>query len=430
MSKSSQNARLTVPGELNAALAPPHFAVANGARESELLLLCARSTLDADAEARVRTIVSDRVDWDVVITRAHHHRVLPLLSRSLTRTVPNGVPDAAVRRLRDASFANARRNLLLTRELLGIVDLLRSEGIDSIPYKGPVLAARIYGDIALRQFADLDLIVPAKDVVRAREILLSRGYDDERPTTAQDLLASIGGEEKHIGLLHNDLGIDLEVHWGLSTTDDPIQLPIELVWEELTDCSLAGRCIPAPRCERLLLIQCVHGAKHRWERLGWICDVAEIVRTRPGLDWKLVVEDAARLNGRRILLLGLMLARDLLGAEPPAHIVDEIERDADLVPLSKIVWARLATEDLLVPDPGQEVPFFIKLRERSADKLRVAMHQAKRYSVPNSRDQEATLSGWPTALLYVRRPLRLAREYGSAPFKRIFKGVFQWKCWT
>ena len=32
--------------------------------------------------------------------------------------------------------------------------------------------------------------------------------------------------------------------------------------------------------ENLLLVRCAHGSKHLWERLGWICDVAELIRVR------------------------------------------------------------------------------------------------------------------------------------------------------
>jgi hypothetical protein len=423
----AQTAQTTVSVQQDRLL-PERPAEPTGSREFELMLLCARLTRDTAAQTRLRALLQQPIDWDFLITRSHYQRVLPLVSRTLARIEPDAVPESATRRLHVAAHANARRNLILTSELLQVMDLLRAHGIASIPYKGPVLAARVYSDIALRQFADLDLIIRASDVVATRELLLSRGYTDEYPMTEEALKVLISDNEKHIGLLKQDFGIDLEIHWGISTTADPIQIPTELAWDDLEVCSLAGRSIQAPPCETLLLIQCIHGAKHRWEKLGWICDVAEIVRSHPDLDWARVLDRATRMNGRRIVLLGLMLARDLLGAAPPADVDAAIESDAGLVPLAAEVRGRLSALDMQMPDPAGEVSFFIRLREHSTDKFRVAFRQARRFSRINTRDRES-MAALPTLLLYVLRPVRLAREYGAAPFRRLFKGVFQWKCW-
>ena len=127
----------------------------------ELLLLCARLTVDPQAEARIRALLQQAVDWNFLITTAQQHRMLPLVYRTLARIAPNAVPELPMRRLRSAIHQNARRNLFLTAELLQVIDIFRAHEIPCIPYKGPVVASLVYGDISLRQFADLDIIVPA-----------------------------------------------------------------------------------------------------------------------------------------------------------------------------------------------------------------------------------------------------------------------------
>src|SRR5207253_975904 len=83
--------------------------------------------------------------------------------------------------------------------------------------------------------------------------------------------------------------------------------------------ALAGRPWPAFAPARLLLILCVHGANHCWLRLNWLCDVAELLRRNPALDWPALAAEAERWGCRRILTLGLLLAHDLLDAPlPPA----------------------------------------------------------------------------------------------------------------
>src|SRR2546430_3203484 len=71
---------------------------------------------------------------------------------------------------------NARRNLLMLWELLEILDLFTEQGIRALPYKGPVLAAIEYGNLAARTFCDLDILVRKEDATRARDLLVARGY--------------------------------------------------------------------------------------------------------------------------------------------------------------------------------------------------------------------------------------------------------------
>src|SRR5438046_1996796 len=71
---------------------------------------------------------------------------------------------------------NAARSVLLTWELVDILDLFATEGIEAMPYKGPAIAISIYGRLALRQFSDLDILVRKRDVWRCQQLLISRGY--------------------------------------------------------------------------------------------------------------------------------------------------------------------------------------------------------------------------------------------------------------
>ena len=61
--------------------------------------------------------------------------------------------------LRQQDKANAHRALWLTLELLNIHRHLQTRGLEVLPYKGPVLAETLYGNVAMRQFSDLDLLI-------------------------------------------------------------------------------------------------------------------------------------------------------------------------------------------------------------------------------------------------------------------------------
>ena len=65
---------------------------------------------------------------------------MPLLYPQLNTLRPGVVPEAVLRQLRDDFHQNAIRNLFLTGELVRLLDVLNSNGIIAVPYKGPTLA--------------------------------------------------------------------------------------------------------------------------------------------------------------------------------------------------------------------------------------------------------------------------------------------------
>jgi len=390
--------------------------------ELELLFLCARMVLDSRTHEKVRALLEAEIDWDFLIRTAHQHRVLPLLYRTLVQTFPNYVSKSAMERLRTAFQANAKRNLLLTGELLRIIDLLAAHGIRSISYKGPALAAAIYGNISLRQFSDLDIIVPVSDAERAWSLMMSLGYKPPKVMSPKEW-AALTKKEKDLTLLRDDAGINLELHWRITNEKDPIQVDPQYLWKNLNTVSIAGKTVQIHAAEDLLLILCIHGGKHRWEHLGWLCDIAEIIRSHEGLDWAQVIEQASKLGGRRILFLGLLLARDILGAEVPANVVRVIETDRKLNKLSEQLkqWIRSET-----PVPlGETERYLMRLKERRTERFRIAAAQVKKYFALTSRDTEALpVPGFLLWVLYIVRPFRLAREYGLRPLKRFLNGMF------
>lgn len=396
-----------------------------GALERELLCLCARSAQDAETGSRVRSIARSGPDWDGFLIAAHRHHVLPLCYRSLTRLAGADLPEPVMGRLRGAFHGNVRRNLFLTRELFEVMDLLRAEGIRSIPYKGPAVACQLYRDLSLRQFADLDVIVGVKDVVSAIRVLERRGYRLEKARSEEQLRAYLGSG-KDVTLLRADGLVNLEIHWAITTEKDPIRIRPASLWQGLRPLTMAGTRVQTFGLEWLLLLLCIHGAKHLWEKLGWLCDVAEIVRSQPALDWDVALDKAAETGASRILLLGLGLSDELLGARPPARILDAITADKVVMPLRSQIrsWLFEGTGDAL--DLGERERYFMRLRERPSDRCRVALTQAKHYLTPTLRDRETLplpqYLGWS---LYLLRPVRLAGEYGFAPLKRFVSGLFQ-----
>jgi len=319
--------------------------------------------------------------------------------------------------------ANARRNFLITGELLQILELFRAHGIRAIPYKGPVLSAAVYGDISLRQFDDLDIIVPVDCAEVATGLLLSRGYRSSREMSRKELLDTIR-TQKDLSVLRENDGMNVELHWGITGERDPIQVRPDVLWQNLATFSICGRTVLTHVPEDLLIILCIHGGKHRWERLGWLCDVAEIIRSHETLDWDRTLERASSLRSRRIVLLGVLLAADILGVGVPPKVQSAIHADHVVNRLFEQVKGWI-TSDTPVP-LGESERFFMKLRERRADRLLIAAKQTKACFELTSRDKETfRVPKHFSWTLYFVRPFRLAWEYGLNPIKRFFKGVLE-----
>ena len=382
--------------------------------ELELLFLCARQCPSPEAIDAAREILARPIEWDVLLDAARQHRVVPLVYRALSTMDAGLVPDDVVRTLQLHFRRNSWSNLKLTAELMRVQDVLAADEIPVIPYKGPTLATFLYGDVSMRQFGDLDIILHAKDVPRARELLGALGYKPALDITGKD-----------VSLFHERLGITLEVHWSITGDRHPVQVPPQRLWKNLERTPFAGKTVLAHTHEDLLWVLCVHGGQHRWERLIWLCDVAELTRGST-LDWDRAMHNARELRAGRTVTLALVLVRDLLGVTLPPAVQRSIEADPVLIPLAGHVKSCLAGPRPEKENLGELERYYIMLGDRIGDRIRIAVRQAVPYLAPSAREEEMLRLPWYLSwVLYVVRPVRLAWSYGLTPLKRLLKGLFQ-----
>jgi hypothetical protein len=294
--------------------------------EVRLLLACAASTIDAARATRIRELAARDIDWNDLVARARRQSVLPLLFWQLDACCPDLVPAPTLQLMRDYFQQNTARNLLLTGELLSFLNALNAQGIAAMPYKGPSLAVSVYGNLGLRQFADLDILVRKADVAAATEVFLGLGFRAQCNFSEDQLQRFI--RQSYVLLFQRESGKQsLELHWGIAPRYFGFEPDIDALWADFTTINLFSQPVPSPSAELLLLMLCVHGAKDGWGRLEWLCGVAELVRKYPGLDWDTVFSLARSTGSTRMLAVGLHLAQYLLETPLPAPIAAEIDRD-------------------------------------------------------------------------------------------------------
>jgi hypothetical protein len=381
--------------------------------EAEVLLGCARSKMQPAAARRVAQAVKEKIDWDRVIEQAFYHGTASLLFWNLSRAGAEWIPKETFAQLETAYNAFARRNLSFTGELLKLLRIFRERGIRALPLKGPALAAAAYGNVSLRIFGDLDILMPREDILKAKGILQQQGYQPQLHLTASEELEYLRSHHDY-KFVRAAGGIVVELQWGITQWSFAFPFDFDEIWERRVIGSLAGAPVYNLSSEDLLLILCVHGTKHRWERLKWICDIAELVDVdREKIDWPRLLERARARGGERMLLLGLCLAQDLLETSLPEKIVARINLDSRIKSLAAQVDKALFPEGSRAGAFYDEPPiFYWKSRERMSDRWALLWKYFPEYFfrliIPNKRDHAVVqLPPFLSVGYYLIRPVRL-----------------------
>jgi hypothetical protein len=377
--------------------------------EISLILCCARTFLSPPHSERMRALVHQDLDWDYLVRLAIWHRVAALVYRHLSATCPHVVPQAALGSLRAHAQILAVRNLNLAAELLAVLSLFKTHGIAAAPFKGPATAALIYGDLSLREFDDLDILLHREQALQAKELLAARGYRPHRNhEMANGQESAFLHFETTYTMVHETTGIAVDLHWEITRRYFSIPITLESLRPGIKSTIVAGNEVLAISPEDLLLILCIHGAKHLWAGLDWICDIAELVNKHRDLDWKRLVVQAESLGSRRILNLGLYLAHDLLETSLPPEMQQRIRSDRVAKKLSAQVCAKLFTE-MEYPPPAREKFFFLlRARERWGDKIHYVWRCA---AMPSGRDMIVfQLPEFLMPLYWLLKPVRLVFE--------------------
>ena len=378
--------------------------------EIELLLCCARTRLDSDTIKKIDSLVQREIDWEILVQSALIHRVMPLLYQNLQKTCPQAVPRDTLEKLRTYFLTNTGRNLAFTTKLLELIKLFKENGITAIPFKGPVLAEFVYGDLALRQFADLDILIYRDDVLNAYQLLLSKGYRPEVSLNAEQVKAYLKTEYS-LAAADKDSKVIVELHWEVTGRYTGYSFDRDHLENRLETVTLSGKKMRQFPAEDLLVYLCIHGSKDSWNNLDSICCVAELIHSRPDIKWDHVAHLAGEIHCRRMLYLGLFLAHHLLDAELPTHILEKIDTD----PVITKMTANITKTLFVQPDrsnPSQVNSdfsmFHLDIKDRNQDKLR---HVLNILFLPSRQDwRYFSLPANLSFLYYPLRPLRLAWE--------------------
>lgn len=384
------------------------------AAEYELLLACLRARFSGVEGSRIKALVSS-VDAERFAAVVDRHRLAGIVNAVLREA---GVQSGVVADVVAASAGGvAIRGLRQAQALAHVLDLLQSEDVEPLALKGPVMSQTLYGDVGMRPSGDLDLLMQQQDLRKARGVLLQAGFAADPP------LSDAGADayfKAGFAYSFHDEGqeVEVELHPSLAHRAFAFAPDMAGVWSRAERADVAGRSVLRLSPEDRILFLCVHGAKHEWDQLIWVCDVAEALRVAPDIDWRAVSQRATHTGSLRMLQLGVHLAHAFTGvALPVASAV--LAAHPSLRALAILAWRRMLDPIDARPGLWRQLRFHVAVRERPAerraqvrekvtDAMRSLMQSARVWVTPSDTDRAfVALPRGLNALYFVVRPLRV-----------------------
>lgn len=346
----------------------------NQPSQIQLLLQCLSPSVDSHTIDRIKDLSHQKIDWADLIQLAKKHKVGPLFFHRLNSLGIENIPIESLTEFRQYSHTMAGRNVFVTFELVRLLLLMGKNGIDTLPYKGPMLAQTLYKTLKLRIFSDLDIIVQPDDMHAVEDLLVAEGY---RPyhgqKTRAELAAHMKSPAEHTyDFYHDKKQVYIEVHWRLWPKTFSSVAPQD-IWHRRETGLLAGKEVSNLAIEDYLIILCMHGSRHMWQRLSWLCDIAMLLHNYPDLNWSQVIAQAEQWGVQRMLYLGLYLAQTWLQAPLPDAIAKQLLADTTLPVLAAQVEKQVFEEGKSSKLFMASTQYQVRVRERWQDKAAYGM---------------------------------------------------------
>jgi Uncharacterised nucleotidyltransferase len=347
-----------------------------------------------------------KADPAVLLPLAEEHGVTGLLANAVREVPVKTLPLPDLRRnLKERRRAQLFFALAMTAELGQLLDRFAATGIECLVVKGPVLSQLAYGDPGIRQYADLDLLVRHCNIHWATQVLMEAGYEPDVPLSAI-AAGKIPGEYL---FCRPNSRLLVELHTEHTFRYFPKALPLEDFFARQSRVRLDSQEVPALSLEDEFVLICIHGAKHFWERLMWIADVAALVARHPGLDWARTRATARQVGAERMLHVGLRLAQELLRTSLPPEIARRVQADESAARLAGQIKRWLPLAGFASPGLIERALFRVSMRggiiAGPAYLMRLSLSPTEEDWVEGAEEKRHWL------LDALRRPFRLARKY-------------------
>jgi len=361
------------------------------------LILCSLS-VDKNNENVDWKSFKGKINWPLVTSLTIQHGVLPLLYKYLKCQQEGVVSQTELVKQRNLYLNNVGHNIMVTQKLLNILNILSTNGFEAVPFKGPVIAIQAYGDIGLRAFCDLDILIKSSDFSVIYDLLLSEGYASLKPRIGK--LKSIWKKSRRNFEFQ---GKKCFFDFHLQVVQGPLFFRLKDKWNTLSTVELNSQEVPCLNNHDTILMLAMHGTHHGWNILKFVADLAHLIHSNESeIHWDTLIRKAKAMGCLRMVMIGLLLGQDFCGLQIPHLIQDLIQNDKKTRKLAVYFIGKILEKEKSNLIPVMAIP-------RSLDSLYYQFRYMI-YYVFNPTDLDVLalrLPGFMYPVYYVIRPVRL-----------------------
>ncbi|MSP12358.1 MAG: hypothetical protein EXR62_05305 [Chloroflexi bacterium] len=283
--------------------------------EDQFLYLSTRQKLTAAHTAALIALSrAHDLQWQTIYAIAEEQGVAPLIhthlaSPQLGQALP--IPQ----NVRDAFKTKYMRNVFVNRQMGAAMrealQLLQEKSIDVMIVKGEALNYLVYERPWYMETGDIDL------VVRNRP-------DEIDPQILDKVLLIFLKFNLRNTRFKRHIEVDYVLHHDFTMNGI---LPIDgaRVWREATKVRLHEHEVFVMSPEDMLLAAVINSCRKRFFKLKSLCDIAEIIRKYPQLDWDKFATRARDYHCNNIALTALLLTDLTLGCELPENALNALQ---------------------------------------------------------------------------------------------------------
>ncbi len=290
--------------------------------EEELILLAADINPEQSILDRMDELIPAISDWAVFTKMAIDRAAAPLIVDKLPKLSKAEVfPEEVLRSLKQASLRTLSRNMLLTEHFRQVIHAFSEAGIPVIALKGSMLSEWLYGNINLRQFSDLDLLVPEEKGLLALEILKKMGYVSS-DLSLTDFITENSSIVHYKPMIKN--GVSVEIHIRVHSEIETYSVDLPTMWKQAVPLSLHGVNAFGFCPEDLLMHLCFHLDKHFISgQFQFTClyDLVNMLNHKGDqLNWELFEQKCIQAKAESVTYKYLLLVQKYMNGKLPIAI--------------------------------------------------------------------------------------------------------------
>ena len=227
---------------------------------SQLILSSAKLEPSVSELERLNDLIPQIENWDGLVAEIIVRQTAPLFFKKLPLlTNRNLIPAEATAKLQQAYYKSLSRGMVLYSTFEKVAEAFCIAGIQVVVLKGIYLSEWLYGDIALRQFSDMDLLVKKEDALQCLSILKNLGF---KPSDAAvtEFISSQSEIVHYAPMVLNNVSV--EVHIKLHRQSKHYDIKIDAFLSNAEKLLLRNKPVYGLELHDLLIHLCVHLDKH------------------------------------------------------------------------------------------------------------------------------------------------------------------------